>query len=486
MDEKKMEPQESVGVDLNRALKVLWKKAALILILSLAGAVAAFLISKLFVTPQYEATAMFYVNNSADNRENTSQSISSADISAGKSLVEPYLVILNTNATLQEIIDYAGVDYDCETLREKITAKSVNSTAIFSVTVESSDPARAQKVAQAVAHVLPERIAGIIEGSSAITVDDPVLPEKPSSPNSTQNAMIGFILVFILAVGTIILREIFDVTIRSDEDISRTCSYPILTQVPDMTGPDQKKGYGRGLKQSTSNRTKQGMIGGRMNFVAAEAYKLLRTKLQFSFAGENECRVIGVSSALSGEGKSLTASNLAYTLSLLNKQVLLVDCDMRKPTLAEKLGIEKAPGLSNFLTGQNSLESVIQREIVRLSDANIHAISAGPNPPNPVELLSSTRMAAMLTYSRTKYDYIILDLPPVCEVSDAMAVAGKVDGMLLIARQNKCNRQVLTGAIQQLEFVDAKILGVVFNGVSESSRKGYYYGYYRREKKEAK
>ena len=181
-------------------------------------------------------------------------------------------------------------------------------------------------------------------------------------------------------------------------------------------------------------------MGSGMSFAASEAYKLLRTKLQFSFAGDNSCRVIGLSSALSGEGKSLTAINLAYSLSQLNKRVILIDCDMRRPTLAEKLDLRKRPGLSSYLTGQSRLKELIQFCGIKNDENAFHVIAAGQNPPNPVELLSSDKMAAVLEMLRQNYDYVILDLPPVGEVSDAMAVAKILDGMLLVVRQNYCNR----------------------------------------------
>jgi capsular exopolysaccharide synthesis family protein len=224
-------------------------------------------------------------------------------------------------------------------------------------------------------------------------------------------------------------------------------------------------------------------MGPNISFAASEAYKLLRTKIQFSFADDNDCRVIGLSGALSGEGKSLTAVNLAYTLSELNKKVILIDCDMRRPTLAKKLKIRKKPGLSSYLTGQSHLQDLVQDCNLRGNEKAFHVITAGQNPPNPVELLSSARMKSVLERLRTEYDYVILDLPPVGEVTDAMAVANETDGMLLVVRQNYCDRVVLTDAVRQFQFIHAKIIGIVFNCISEHSGsygKSYYKRYYRR------
>lgn len=481
MDEKMIVKEDGMGVDLQRLLSTLLKKSWLVMLISLLCVAVTLLGTFFLVTPKYEASTKFYVNNSAQ----TSSSMSSSDLATSRNLVESYLVILETRETLEEVIACAGIDESPEDLWKRLSASAVNGTEIFEVVVTSSKPEKAAKIADAIAQVLPARIVSIIEGTSAKVVEGALLPTKPSSPNYVTNTIIGFIFGFVLAVGMIIIREIFDVSVRTDEDIARVCGYPILASVPDMAEPD-KSGFAfpfgtkkKGKKKAghVGQRKETAFVGANVNFAAAEAYKLLRTKLQFSFSDENESHVIGVSSALSGEGKSLSSVNLAYSLAQLNKRVILVDCDMRRPTLAEKLKIKKAPGLSSLLTGQSGMMDVIQRREFNHGEYMFHVISAGTNPPNPIELLSSKRMEKMLESLRKGFDYIILDLPPVCEVSDAMSVADKTDGMLLVVRQDHCNRMVLADALRQFEFVDTKILGVVFNCNNEPSGKGYYKRY---------
>jgi len=241
--------------------------------------------------------------------------------------------------------------------------------------------------------------------------------------------------------------------------------------------------YDRKKKLPTNAAKQPVLIGTGMSFVAAESYKLLRTKLQFAFADEKTSHVIAVSSALSGEGKSLTAINLAYSLAQLGKKVVLIDCDMRRPTMAEKLNLQKNPGLSNFLTGQNGLEEMIQFCGIKDDEDAFHVITAGQNPPNPIELLSSEKMSKMLTGLRRICDYVILDLPPAEEVSDALAVAKDTDGVLLVVRQNRCDRVIMKDTVRQFEFVGAKILGVVYNCATEGNSgygKKYYRNYYYR------
>lgn len=489
MDKKTIEKNEEVEIDLQRVFSAVLKKGWLIGLVSVVCAVATFLGTFFFVTPEYEAAAKFYVNNSSISVGGASVSISSGDLVTSRSLVDSYIVILKTRETLNDVIDYAGVDCTYSEIEKMITAEAVDETEIFQVTVTGTDPQEAEKIANAIAYILPNRIGNIIEGTSAKVVESAVAPATPSSPSYTKNTLIGFLLGFVLTIAVIALREIFDVTIRGEEDVAQSCNQPILAAVPDMTvaskGGYYYYGYGSDRKKKDAhtagkNTSKQPvLVGSDIGFLASEAYKLLRTKLQFSFAGENGCRVIGVSSSMSGEGKSLTAVNLAFTLSELGKKVMLLDCDMRRPTLAEKLKIQKKPGLSSYLTGQSDLVDLVQYCGIADNEKAFHVIAAGQNPPNPVELLSSNRMNTAIDTLRKCYDYVILDLPPLGEVSDAMAVANKVDGMLLVVRQNYCNRIALSDTIRQFEFVNTKLLGIVLNGTTESEGK-YGKKYYKR------
>lgn len=494
MDERENYPIDEIEIDIGRIFLAIMNRGWLMILVAVLCAVLVFGGTYFFVTPQYQSSAMFYVNNNAFSVGDAALSISNGDLATSRGLVDSYIVILKTRETLNEVIDYSGVDLSYEQLSGMITAADVDKTEIFRVTVTHPDPQEAEKIANAIAYILPNRISNIIDGTSAKIVDWAVAPAAPSSPSYTGNALIGFLVGLLLTAAVVVMREIFNTTIRSEEDIEQVCPHPVLALVPDMTSSKTDShyyGYGekKKKKKPAKAKSKAGMqsaalIGGNVSFVASEAYKRLRTKLQFSFADDSNCRVIGLSSALSGEGKSLTSINLAYTLAQLNKRVILLDCDMRRPTLAEKMTLNKKPGLSEYLTGQHGFKDVIQRYEENEETFAFHVISAGENPPNPMEMLSSLRMERLLGSLRDAYDYVILDLPPMTEVTDAMAVAPKVDGMLLVVRQNYCDRIVLKDTVQQFAFIDAKILGIVFNCTSEYSGKYcgkvYYTPYYKR------
>lgn len=482
MDEKKINNEE-VEVDLRRLVQAVWRRIWIVILVAVVTTSIALVGTLMLVTPQYQSAAKFYVNNGSLNLGGLGDiSITAGDLSASKGLVNTYIVILSTRETLNDVIDYAGVDMTYKELRGYLSAAAVNETEIFQVTVTHPDPLVAEKLANAIAHVLPKRIDTIVEGTSAKVVEAAIVANDPSSPNYVQSALLGLLAGVLLSVGGIVILELVDTTMRTEDDIYRACVHPVLATVPDMTAPAKGSRYhrnGYGPRSELPQEPK--LFGNGISFTAAEAYKLLRTKLQYSFADESDSRVIGITSAMTGEGKSLTAINLAHSLSQLGAKVLLVDCDMRRPSLAGKLPINKKPGLSGYLTSQNHLEDLIQDCGLEGDEAAFQVIASGHNPPNPIELLSSARMKRLLTKLRENYEYIILDLPPINEVSDALAVAKHTDGMLLVVRQHYCQRPALSSTVRQLAFVDGRILGVVFNCTTDDSRRyGYYKRYYRK------
>lgn len=481
MDNRMTERNSEMEIDIQKLLGAIWNKIWLVILSAVVGAAAAFAITFFLITPQYEASAMFYVNNNSLSVGEASFSITSSDISASKSLVDSYIVILKTRTSLESVIDYAGVDLTYDEVSDMITASAVNSTEIFEVVVTHPNPETAEAIADAIAYILPKRISSIIEGTSAKVVDPAVMPVKPSSPSYLINTMIGFVLGVSLTLSLIVLKVVFDITIRAEEDITRNDQPPVLAAVPDMSTPTKGGYYYQSGKQEQKKAAARGkqpvLVGSEISFAATEAYKLLRTKLQFSFTDGKDCHIIGISSALSGEGKSLSAVNLAYSLSQLNKRVLLIDCDMRRPSISAKLPITKAPGLSNYLSGQTGLDVLFQHCGIEGDENAFAVIAAGRTPPNPVELLSSEKMTRMLEFLRGSYDYILLDLPPVGEVTDALAVAKDTDGILLVVRQNYCNRVAYNAAVDQFQFIGTRILGVIYNCASENNgaySKKYY------------
>ena len=223
------------------------------------------------------------------------------------------------------------------------------------------------------------------------------------------------------------------------------------------------------------------MFGPYMNFAATEGYKLLRTNIMFSFPDEGKCRVIGISSATASEGKSSTACNTVYALQEAGARALLLEADLRRPTIASKLGLARVPGLTNLLVAKWTPKEVVQH---CSAAPDMDVITSGDIPPNPSELLGSPRMAQLLEELKGSYDYIILDLPPITAVSDALAASKLLDGIILVVRDGVSNQQFLAEALRQINLVDVRILGFVYRDSGETSGKyrskyKYRYKYYK-------
>ncbi len=225
-----------------------------------------------------------------------------------------------------------------------------------------------------------------------------------------------------------------------------------------------------------------------LEFTATEQYKLLRTNLSFTLPDE-KCPVIGVTSSMRGEGKSTTAVNLSYVLAEKGKKVLLIDGDLRIPSIAKKMEISGSPGLTNLLMGfEPQMLSSFKSELFD----NWFILPAGDIPPNPSELLGSRKMARLLDMLKEKFDYIVVDLPPVNLVSDALAISPLVSGMIVVIRQDYTEKKELEACFRQLKLSGANVLGCVLNetktgggryGKYGKYRKYYkYYRYYYKEK----
>ena len=217
-----------------------------------------------------------------------------------------------------------------------------------------------------------------------------------------------------------------------------------------------------------------------LNFASREAFKRLRTNVTMALAdGTENCKIIGITSAQPSEGKSTIAINLSYSIAELGRRVLLIDADMRRPSVHLKLGIEHSPGLSNLLHTTKTISSTIQKYENTKSETSFDIIPVGDEIDNPSELLESKRMTSLLEALSKAYDYIVIDLPPVGAVIDAIPVSKQTDGMLVAIRENNCPREAFADCIEQLRLAKVNILGFVVNGALEGAGKKYQYSNYR-------
>ena len=477
--------EQELEIDVLELARALWKKAWAILLVAVIVAGSVLACTVVFIKPKYTAQTLLYVNSSNISLGSAKVSISASELSAAQSLVDTYIVILKTRTTLNDVIAQSGVPYTYEEIIENnmIQAEAVNSTEVFAIEVTSTDPKEAETLANTIGAVLPNKIASIVEGSSARIVDYAVVPSKKSSPNLTKNTLIGFVLGAFLAAAAVVVEKLMDTKVRDTDYLKQTYDIPVLAVIPDLTSSGGKNysQYAKGNKKQSKASSKRKAelsleeirkyLGSGLNFASAEAYKLLRTNLGFSLpVDEGQCRVIGVTSSVAGEAKSTTAINLAYTLAQTSKQVLLLEADLRLPTVAKRLKLKQAPGVSNLLVGQCAGNDVLQESGLI---PNMWVATAGNVPPNPAELVGSKRMATAIKAFSKVFDVIVVDLPPVNVVTDALLLNEATDGMIHVVRQGYCDKAALEEAVSQQRFAGTKILGFVMTD-ADTQEKSYY------------
>ena len=220
------------------------------------------------------------------------------------------------------------------------------------------------------------------------------------------------------------------------------------------------------------------LLNDKMPFSMQEAFKELRTNVMFSLPGTG-CKCVGVTSPTPGDGKSTTAANLAISLAQIGKRVILIDCDMRLPTVAENFRIQAVPGLSDFLVGQARIEETVRQ----VETYNISILPAGNLPPEPTGLLEDKQMEHLFTAFRSIYDYVIVDLPPVNAVADASILSKYIDGFLLVVRHRQTRHRDLAEMLKRLGLTQSKIIGLTTVGSDKTGKKYYKkYGDYSKKK----
>jgi polysaccharide biosynthesis transport protein len=316
--------------------------------------------------------------------------------------------------------------------------------------------------------VLSEQLAQLqvdeAGNTAPVTFDAPAQPPTaPSSPKPAQDAALGLVAGLVLGLGGALLRDNLDDALITQEAAEQTAGVPVLAVVPLV--PSWKR-RDRPLVISIANPASP----------AAEAYRSLRTSLQFA-GQERELRTILVTSPASEEGKTTTLANLGAVFAQAGNRVVMVSCDLRRPRIGKFLGMQESAGLTTVLLGQHTLEEVVMSVH---GDSRLSVLGSGPLPPNPAELLNGQRAHEVFARLADHFDIVLIDSPPVLPVTDAVVLSRQVDATLLVVAAGQTRRGELQRAAEKLEQVDAPVIGMVLNEVTRlgSTGYGYQYGYY--------
>ncbi|MEP6945110.1 MAG: polysaccharide biosynthesis tyrosine autokinase [Acidobacteriota bacterium] len=299
-----------------------------------------------------------------------------------------------------------------------------------------------------------------------------VVPTTPTGPQRLRNIIVGMLLSLAAGIGVAFLLDYLDDSVRTSDDVSRHLGLPTLALIPHHDQGSQGKLSVLPNGSNGSVASAALITLDERNSPTAEAYRHLRTSLLFSSAGKPPQTIL-ITSSQPAEGKTTTAINTAITLAQSDVDVVIIDCDLRRPRLHSHFGLENTQGLTNYLSGGRSTENMIKScpELPRLK-----IITSGPIPPNPAELLSSNEMKNLLQFLRGRFKHVIIDSPPAISFTDAAILSTLVDGVVLVAMAGRSSIHLMRQFKLRLASIGARIYGVVLNGIKSSSMEYDYYG----------
>jgi capsular exopolysaccharide synthesis family protein len=297
---------------------------------------------------------------------------------------------------------------------------------------------------------------------NVMIIDKARIPSQPSKPNRKLIVIIGLLLGAGLAVGYVFVKNYFDDTVKTPDDIENR-KINVLAWIPRF-----ESALGSGSEEV------EFIVSKRPDSIPSEAFRALRTRIQFSRVNTESLKTILITSSAPQEGKTTISVNLAGSFAHSKKKVLLIDCDLRKPAVHKLFGRERIPGLIDYLTGNEKLDKVLNQSEIE----NLKFITSGTIPPNPAEMLDSQEMRAFLKKMRDDYDLIILDSPPIIAVTDSEILTSMVDGTLLVVSASNTEIEMMERSVELIRRENTQFLGTVLNNFSYKSGYGSYYKYY--------
>jgi capsular exopolysaccharide synthesis family protein len=448
--------EQQSGLTLGRVGRILRRSWIVILVLAVIGLGGAYLVSAA-ETPVYKANASVYFS--------LTQGATSSDLNQGSAYTQAQMLsfaqLATSSITLNRVIDDLNLPITSKSLARNLDVTIPQNTVILDISASSTSGVRAARIANSVAANLSTVVidlAPAVKGStaavSARVIEPAVAPTTQSSPSKVRDAATGGILGLLIGAVGSILFALLDTRLRSVEALASVTDLPLLGQI---------------ARSQKSNDRRPIMVRN-PNGPEAESFRRVRAGLRFASI-DKDVHVILVTSALPAEGKTTLSIDLSLAIAETGARVLLIDADFRRPRVAERLSAEGAVGLTTVLVGGVSLEDARRR----YGSASLDLLLSGEVPPNPSELLSSTKMAQVLGELSVEYDVVIVDTAPVLSVADATLLAPHVDLTLLVVDASKSRKAQLTRAIRALEGAGSHISGIVLNRVKVSQRRDAYY-----------
>jgi succinoglycan biosynthesis transport protein ExoP len=440
-------------MELHDYLRIIRKRLGLIVTAIVVCAVTA-LATSLATMPVYQGTAKLLIVAKTDAESDASSALQGALLS--QQLLKSFAQMLESRSTAEAALRLDPQPFTPRQLQTKIQAEPITDTLLINLSVEDTDPARAKRLTNSVARGFISSVPDLQSGSALrVSLVEPALaPTEPVRPRTRLNIALGLVLGLMLGVGVAFLREFLDRSVKTAEELETAAGAPVVGMIPPFKAGKQP------IPVADQPRT-----------AAAEAFRKLRTN--FAFLGidqESVCCVI--TSPAAGDGKSTVAANLGIALAQSGRRVILVDADLRKPTLHKLFGLHQRVGTTTVLLDQASTEDALQHPGPDLPAV----LTSGQLPPNPSELLGSRRMAELLTELRSAFDVVLIDCAPLLPVTDPMVVSQFADGVLLITRAGATTKDQATAARAACAKAGAVVFGTALNAtpITEGDQPGYY------------
>lgn len=431
-------------MELRDYIRILRKNWILLLIGVILGAGGGYA-SAALATPIYQASTKLYVSVQSD-------ASATGDLLQGTSyarqVVTNYIEVIPTGRVLEPVIDELGLDLTLPALARSITVSSPANSVILNVAVTNADPELAAAIANDVAESFIEVAQSPIaneqpDGISPIKVtvlDAASAPAEPSSPNYAMNIALGLLIGLVVALAVAVIRHLLDTRLHGSSDIEAVTKQPLLGAIVNDPDADSTR-----LIVNTDPRSPR-----------AEAYRSIRTNLQFLDIGSRNHSFV-ISSSKPGEAKTTSSVNIALALAETGARVALIDGDLRRPRIAGFFGMESELGLSDVLIGRVELVDSLQR----FGQSSLYILASGPVPPNPSELLGSHAMDQVLEALNERFDYVLIDSPPILAVTDSAVLSKKTAGVIFICAAERTKRHELENALKTLSNAGGTVLGVV-------------------------
>ncbi|BFM23113.1 polysaccharide biosynthesis tyrosine autokinase [Microbacterium sp. che218] len=444
-------------MELNDYIRILRKNAVLVLGTVLLGLAAAIVFTATR-TPIFESSSTVFVSTQAGS---TTAELQQGSIFT-QARINTYIALVKTPAVLDPVIGELNLDSSADGLANQISSSAAPNSTLITVTVSDPSSQQAAEIANSIAEslstVVPQLEPEADDGSSSVRlsrVRDAQPATTASSPNTALNIALGLLLGAVVGLLSAFLRSALDTRIRAPREAEQ------ITKAPNMGA----------IAFDTKARERPLIVHVDPLSPRAESFRALRTNLQFLDMGGRSSFV--VTSSIPSEGKSTTTINLAIALADAGKRVALIDTDLRKPKVAEYLGIEGGAGLTDVLIGRAQVNEVM----LPWGNRSLYVLPAGKIPPNPSELLGSSHMSLLLEMLEREFDVVLCDAPPLLPVTDAAILARATSGALMVVAAGKTTKHQLTGATEALNTVGAKLAGFVMSMVPTRGPDSYYTGY---------